>query len=144
MPASDVTVSATYAPDLATYWHADADHDGSTAEKAYIITTTGLDLLANQVNSGNTYENKYFKLGADITYSHTTAWDDATSTENNYTAIGGYYNDKNQTFSGHFDGQGHTVSDCLYLGNTLDGVRLDGQPVKSGIYINNGKKVSIK
>jgi hypothetical protein len=27
---------------------------------------------------------------------------------------------------------------------TLDGVRLSGKPVQSGIYINNGKKVSIK
>ena len=27
---------------------------------------------------------------------------------------------------------------------TLDGVRLDGKPSKSGLYINNGKKVVIK
>ena len=27
---------------------------------------------------------------------------------------------------------------------TLDGVRLDGKPSKSGLYINNGKKVAIK
>jgi hypothetical protein len=27
---------------------------------------------------------------------------------------------------------------------TLDGIRLNGKPVQSGIYINNGKKVSIK
>ena len=28
--------------------------------------------------------------------------------------------------------------------NTLDGVRLQGRPVKKGIYIYNGKKVIIK
>ena len=27
---------------------------------------------------------------------------------------------------------------------TLDGIRLNGKPVQSGIYINNGKQVSIK
>ena len=27
---------------------------------------------------------------------------------------------------------------------TLDGIRLDGKPCKSGVYINNGKKIVIK
>ena len=106
MPASNVTVSATFTPDIATHWQADADHDGSTAEKAYIITTpAGLNLLASEVNSGNSYKNKYFMLGDDITYTHTTDWNDATSTENNYTAIG---NNK-KYFEGYFDGNGKTV-----------------------------------
>ena len=98
--------TATFTPDIATHWQADADHDGSTAEKAYIITTpAGLNLLASEVNSGNSYKNKYFMLGDDITYTHTTDWNDATSTENNYTAIG---NNK-KYFEGYFDGNGKTV-----------------------------------
>ena len=102
-----VTLYAQWTPDFATHWHADDDHDGTTAERAYIITSTsGLDLLANLVNGGNKYSNTYFKLGANITYSTTSNWNDATSTENNYTAIGksSYY------FDGIFDGQGHTIS----------------------------------
>lgn len=98
--------TATFTPDIATHWQADADHDGSTAEKAYIITTpAGLNLLASEVNSGNSYKNKYFMLGDDITYTHTTDWNDATSTENNYTAIG----NSNKYFDGHFDGNGKIV-----------------------------------
>ena len=90
--------------------------DGSSWEQAYVITNTfGLDLLAYYVNEGNDYNGKYFILGADITYTHATAWDDATSTEENYTAISNYIND----FKGHFDGQGHTVNGIrIYKGGT--------------------------
>ena len=85
-------------------------------ETPYIITTTqGLDLLATLVNSGRQFNNIYFCLGADITYTHTTDWDDASSTENNYTAIGCNINNY---FNGTFDGQGHTVSGIrIYSGD---------------------------
>ena len=78
----------------------------------YVITTTkGLDLLAMYVNglNGNTAhdcDGVYFQLGADITYTHTTNWDNASSTENNYTAIGTNSNE----FQGTFDGQDHIIS----------------------------------
>ena len=58
---------------LAALWHADDDHDGTTADRAYIISTPkGLDLLASQVNgtdgyTANGFNNTYFKLGNDIT-----------------------------------------------------------------------------
>ena len=69
--------------------------DGSEA-KPYIITTTaGLDLLAQNVNAGNNYKNKYFKLGADITYDK--------NTENNFTPIG----KSGRPFKGTFDGNGN-------------------------------------
>ena len=114
MADADVTVSATCAPDYATHWHADADHDGTTAARAYIITTTtGLNLLATLVNGYgySTFEGTYFLLGNDITYSHTTDWNDATSTENNYTAIGSWRSGTTYNqFKGNFDGDGHTIS----------------------------------
>ena len=113
MPAGNVTVSGP--PDYAGLWNADAEHDGSSEAKAYIITTTaGLNLLAGEVNTGNNQEGKFFKLGNDIIYSHTTDWDDATSTENNYIPIG-YSN----VFSGTFDGCGYTVSGIrIYKGGS--------------------------
>lgn len=55
--------------------------------------------------AANGYSGKFFRLGNDITYSHTTDWDDASSMENNYTAIG-----TSNPFRGTFDGCGHTVS----------------------------------
>ena len=98
MPAKNVTVSTTFVPDIATYWHADADHDGSEAKPYIISTTTGLDLLAAQVNSGNGYILKYFKLGANIEYDK--------SKENNFTPIG----DSSHSFYGTFDGDGKSIS----------------------------------
>ena len=88
-----------------------------------------LDLLAQRVNDGTDYSGKYFKLGADIAYSHTTDWNDATSTENNYTAIGyfdsqdpgDYDDDINCYFCGTFDGDGHTISGIrIYKAGTSD------------------------
>ena len=96
-------------PDL---WDVAGSNDGSTAAKAYTITTTGgLDQLATLVNNGEfrNFEGKFFKLGNDITYDHTTDWNDGNSEENNFTAIGGYYNGGDKYFCGTFDGQGHTV-----------------------------------
>ena len=107
MPAEAVTVTAN-TTDL---WGVESGCDGTTAAKAYTITTTaGLDLLATLVNSGNDFKGKFFRLGDNITYDHTTDWNDANSEENNYTAIGGNYNGSDKFFRGTFDGQGHTVS----------------------------------
>ena len=81
---------------------------GDNANDPYIILyASQLDLLATNVNGGNNYSNNFFKLGADITYAHTTNWNDPTSTENNYTAIG---NDYDYKFKGTFDGNNHTIS----------------------------------
>ena len=92
-----------------------ATANASTETDPYVINNKDqLDLLAQRVNNGTTYSGKFFKLGADITYSHTTDWDDDNSTENNYTAIGCKLgsdpNTDHHPFSGTFDGDGHTVS----------------------------------
>ena len=108
MPAADVTIAVT----PTNVWGVSADIDGSTAEKAYTITTTaGLDLLATLVNNGSfiNFEGKFFKLGDDIKYTHKADNEEGADTENNYTAIGGYYNGGWKYFCGTFDGQGKTV-----------------------------------
>ena len=55
-----------------------------------------------------------FKMTADITIPHTTAWNDDSSTEDNYTPIGHVYQETGDyvqvPFSGTFDGDGHTIS----------------------------------
>ena len=85
-----------------------ANGANGTEEHPYIITTTaGLDLLATNVNNGTGYSGKYFELANDITYPHTTLWNDSTSQEDNFTAIGNSYAN---SFEGTFDGKGHTVS----------------------------------
>ena len=85
--------------------------DGTEGSPYLIATTADLDALAADVNSGTAYSGTYFRMTADIDYAHTTDWDDATSTENNYTPIGNRVNNlTDHPFSGTFDGGGHTVS----------------------------------
>lgn len=86
---------------------------GTEADPYVIKYTSQLDQLADSVNNGNAYKDTYFQLGADLAYDHTTAWDDTTSIENNYTPIGyynGYSTAWDRPFRGHFDGKGHTIS----------------------------------
>ncbi len=113
-PTSDLTIARgstgdrTYTATWNNLFGIDADHDGTTAERAYVITTPeGLNLLASLVNGGNNFSGTFFKLGADIAYSYSSQWNDSESTESsNYTAIG---NSSNR-FRGTFDGCGHSVS----------------------------------
>ncbi|MGF2526135.1 hypothetical protein ACQUW0_27920, partial [Ralstonia pseudosolanacearum] len=58
--------------------------------------------------TANDYSGKYFRLGADITFTHPDKETDDYA--ENYEAIGGYYNGTNRYFKGMFDGDGHTVS----------------------------------
>ena len=137
MPANTVIVGAHYQrTDYVNHWQASLTRDGSSEQKAFLITTPeGLNLLASEVNGGNTFEGKFFKLDADITYSHTTAWNDDSSKENNYAPIGSRNN--NLYFSGTFDGQNHTVSGIRYYKETNNGsnIGLFGQ-LKNGTVKN--------
>ena len=116
--------AATVTPDVYDLWGIASGRDGSTAAKAYRITTpAGLDLLASKVNGGTDYSGTYFELGDDITYDYTGLGD----TESNYTAIGGSFNDSMQYFQGHFDGKGHTVSGIrIYRSGTADPDKYQG------------------
>ncbi len=109
----------------------DADYAWTTSDfnqletNTYEIYTT-LDMrhLALMVNSGNNNcSGLTFRQTHDITYTHKTEWDDATSTENNYIAIGIY----NYTFKGTFDGQNHTISGIrLYKGGNTNADKWQG------------------
>ena len=90
---------------------------GMDADHAYMINRPGeLDLLAQRVNSGSNYYDRYFKLGADIAYDPNAV--DANG--ENYTAIGNI----RHPFKGTFDGQGHTVS----------GIRINKDDYKLGLF----------
>ena len=101
-----------------TAW-ADWTGSGTKDDPYQIKTTADLDELAQRVNE--TYEfpgDAYFRLCADISYSHATDWDQSESTENNFTPIG-----DDREFSGHFDGGGHTISGIrIYSENSHRGL----------------------
>ena len=143
MPANDVTVncSGTFKTTYITHWQAGPAHDGSTSEKAYLITTpAGLQLLASEVNGGNKFSGKYFKLDSDIDMSSVS----------NFTPIG---NTAQNYFSGNFDGQGNTIRHLTITqtGGTLVGLfgylkgdnpypvvsdlTLDGANISAGDYV---------
>ena len=133
MPNHGVTVTAhSDRTDYVTHWQASMTIDGTTADKAYVITTTdGLNLLATEVNGGNKFQDTFFRLDDDITYSHTTAWNDDNSTENNFNGIGGEKKvgilTKLYSFQGTFDGGGHTISGIRIIkGGTTDENRTVG------------------
>ena len=108
-PTNSVTIPAGSHGDRSYVAHWDTipwAGTGTSVDPYVIIYPSQLDLLAAQVNAGDEFQNTYFVLGTNITYAYTTAWNDSTSTENNYTAIGGSVG----CFKGVFDGRGYTVS----------------------------------
>ena len=93
-------------------WGQDNGATGEDEDHAYVISSTaGLDMLAKVVNgtdgyTANNFDGKFFKLGADITYSYEGLGAD----ESNFTAIGGRINGSNKFFRGTFDGDNKTIS----------------------------------
>ena len=90
------------------------DNDG-TSGKPYIINSPeGLQLLATYVNSGtigdynvitqtyDVYTGIFFMITDDIIFD--------TTIENNFTPIGGKFNNKYYVFCGSFDGGNHKIS----------------------------------
>lgn len=104
MPAADITVSATF---TVKKWAGTG-----TIDDPYVVEyVSQLNALADSVNSGISYADVYFKLGADISYDTNGLSD----TESNFTAIGGY----KHPFNGHFDGERHVISGIrIYKGGS--------------------------
>ena len=78
-----------------------AGGDGSKTNPYEIATAEQLAKLARDVNNGNTFRGKYFKLTADINLSGGI-----------WMPIGKYYNYgnvNNRLFFGKFDGNGHVI-----------------------------------
>ena len=119
--------------------------EGTEAKPYQIKSTADLIKLAADVNSGTSYEDKYFILTQSITFSNSTSWN--TGTESNFDGIG----TSSCKFKGHFNGQGYTISGLriyknqdnvgLYgfvqLGSvknvTLDDARISGKDNTGGI-----------
>ena len=112
MPDQDVTISVNTAALAPIDW-ATVNQGNSVDDPYMIYNKDQLLLLAHRVNgtngeTANDYSGKYFRLGADITFTHPDKETDDYA--ENYEAIGGYYNGTNRYFKGMFDGDGHTVS----------------------------------
>lgn len=109
---------------------------GSEEDPYCIGTLAELEALADRVLSGNSYKDKYFRLTADI---GSINGEDVTGFSK---VIGNFRND----FSGHFDGNSHTVVLQIEEMKEASGIgmfyRIDGGEVKnltvSGYVILNG------
>ena len=130
-PQTSVTINThdhinkSYTAHWTDAWGIEGGADGSSEHPYTITSTQGLDLLAQYVNSGHDCSDLYFQLDNDIDYSPTTDWNDANSEENNYTAIGYYASENDQSvFRGTFDGRNHTVSGIRIYKSGSD-IRID-------------------
>ena len=89
-------------------------NEGTQADPYMIYHPAQLLLLAYRVNgthgeTANDYSGKYFKLGANIAFSHEA--NEGDDYAENYEAIGRCENGSTDyNFKGDFDGDGHTVS----------------------------------
>ena len=111
MPDQDVTISVNTAALAPIDWA--TVNQGNSADPYMIYNKDQLLLLAHRVNgtngeTANPYKGMYFKLGADITFSHDA--DEGNFYAENYEAIGTYIGGTYRNFKGNFDGDGHTVS----------------------------------
>lgn len=86
-----------------------ASGTGSETDPYIIRTAPQLAYLAQSVNSGYSYLDKYIKLENDIVLNDTSNWDDwdITAPENTWLPIGCSWG---KAFSGTFDGNSHTIS----------------------------------
>ena len=86
---------------LPPYLTGEGFYGKGTAENPYEIRNVNdLKLLAEKVNSGVTYEGKYFKQTADIDLKN----------EPNWTPIGTMLVEEGRPFQGTFDGGGHQIA----------------------------------
>lgn len=94
-----VLSSKILAPDL---FGISNGNTGTSSNPYAISTGDGLQLLATYVNNGYVFSGKFFTLNDDIAFN--------SSTENNFTPIGGKFGKVYYSFCGSFDGDGHTIS----------------------------------
>jgi hypothetical protein len=113
----------TLSPYVPTEW----DGNGESDDPYIIASVDDLNLLSLRTNGGsNDYSDKYYKLGNNITFTASSDWNDASSTESNFTAIG--------SFSGHFDGDVYTISGLRIRKD--DGVGLFGYLAEGAVVEN--------
>ena len=104
------TVSKTYVPTKSSPWDgvttATSFHSGTGMEDDPFIIFDGNELsyLAQSVNNGNSYENKYFILNNDINLNNKV-----------FTVIG---NDADHPFLGTINGCGYKISNFTIIGST--------------------------
>lgn len=98
-------VGGTQSAYLPPYLTGEGFYGKGTAENPYEIRNVNdLKLLAEKVNGGVTYKDKYFKLTADIDLKN----------EPNWTPIG----KSNNPFKGIFNGDGHQITNLEVTGNS--------------------------
>ena len=94
-----VLSSKILAPDL---FGISNGNTGTSSNPYAISTGDGLQLLATYVNNGYVFSGKFFTLNDDIAFN--------SSTDNNFTPIGGKFSNNYYAFSGSFNGNDHMIS----------------------------------
>ena len=118
----DRTYTATWAPDVSSYWTG----DGTEANPYVISTAQGLDRLALFVDEGYLFRDTFLELGADIDLQGAT-----------FRGIGSSSN----RFGGKLDAKGHSVSNfTVNAGDKEDSGLfryIDSNEYSNGAYVRN-------
>ena len=119
-------------------WAQFSGGNGSQGDPYIISSPADLNQLASDVNNGESYAGKYFKLDANIAYD--------PDAENNFTPIGTSDKTSDKPFMGTFLGNGHKITGIninstevndvglfgVVSGATLDGITVSGTVVSTG------------
>ena len=102
---------------------------GTKTDPYIVNSSTVLNQLADIVNGGEPFAGVYFKQTANISYNYSSAWNDTSSDENNFTPIG----TANVSFAGIFDGNGFTISGIRVNGGYHQGLfgKTDGAVIRN-------------
>ncbi|PWM47315.1 MAG: hypothetical protein DBX47_00810 [Clostridiales bacterium] len=94
--------------------------DGTEGNPYIIKTATQLAYLSKTVNEGNSYENKFLSLEADLTLSDIVEGNDLSPDENDkkWVPIGSYSKEASHPFSGSFNGNNHYITGIYCTGDT--------------------------
>ena len=120
-----VLSSKILAPDL---FGISNGNTGTSSNPYAISTGDGLQLLATYVNNGYVFSGKFFTLNDDIAFN--------SSTDNNFTPIGGKFSSNYYAFSGSFDGDNHMISGINIDIDNNDYAGIFGY-LESGAFISN-------
>ena len=102
LPATALAEDGAWAGSIATAF---AGGDGTESDPYQIADGAQLAYLASEVNNGQTYENSYFVLTADIDLGNQN-WTPIANSFSDALLGGSNY----RIFAGNFDGNGYTIS----------------------------------
>lgn len=129
MPARDVTVTATFSVNTASWGRTDSYTPDGTSANPYVISTlAGWELLVNELTNGNSYSGKVFNLSNDLEVT--------TMLGTNETGFAGTFEGNGKTLTFNYDGADDYVAPFRNVnGGTIKDLTVSGTIKTSGEHV---------